>query len=308
METRIALRAQKSQRRRQQNLATKFGEGKVCQNHQQKDRARSRKQHEVRNQERRERRRLRHPRSIMRSSTTRGARRRTHSREVLQRTSHKSRSAGLEQQSDQSTGEIQPSMSRVQSAFENKQWQARRMRFQQPRWRSGRQSISFRSCAEDSEHTDQKAAQVASAPPGPLFCAALRSHRGTSSGEVSLLLRSHVACVSKPSRNKKNRSLSLFKQQSPKHHGSHPFTSICICFITEPFPGPEQPPNLPRERYRAHSKHFSKVLRALPRHMNKGLLQCAVVRGFAGPQFSRMPSLGLDGLGFRFCASACLFL
>ena len=32
----------------------------------------------------------------------------------------------------------------------------------------GRQPISFRSCVEDSEHTDQKAAQVASAPPGPL--------------------------------------------------------------------------------------------------------------------------------------------
>ena len=30
----------------------------------------------------------------------------------------------------------------------------------------GRQPISFRSCVEDSEHTDQKAAQVASAPPG----------------------------------------------------------------------------------------------------------------------------------------------
>ena len=32
----------------------------------------------------------------------------------------------------------------------------------------GRQPISFRSCVEDSEHTDQKAAQVPSAPPGPL--------------------------------------------------------------------------------------------------------------------------------------------
>ena len=34
--------------------------------------------------------------------------------------------AGLEQQSDQSTCEIQPSMSRGQSAFERKQWQAKR--------------------------------------------------------------------------------------------------------------------------------------------------------------------------------------
>ena len=32
----------------------------------------------------------------------------------------------------------------------------------------GRQPISFRRCVEDSEDTDQKAAQVASAPPGPL--------------------------------------------------------------------------------------------------------------------------------------------
>ena len=32
----------------------------------------------------------------------------------------------------------------------------------------GRQPISFRSSVQDSEHTDQKAAQVASAPPGPL--------------------------------------------------------------------------------------------------------------------------------------------
>ena len=31
-----------------------------------------------------------------------------------------------------------------------------------------RQPISFPSCVEDSEYTDQKAAQVASAPPGPL--------------------------------------------------------------------------------------------------------------------------------------------
>ena len=70
-------------------------------NHYQKERARSNKQHEARNQKRRERRtnspeslrrrRLRHPRSKMSSSTTRGARRRSHSRkfsrEVLQRTS-----------------------------------------------------------------------------------------------------------------------------------------------------------------------------------------------------------------------------
>ena len=34
--------------------------------------------------------------------------------------------AGLEQQSDQSTCEIQPSMSRGQSAFQSKLWQARR--------------------------------------------------------------------------------------------------------------------------------------------------------------------------------------
>ena len=32
----------------------------------------------------------------------------------------------------------------------------------------GRRPISFRSCVEDSEHTDQKAAQVVSAPSGPL--------------------------------------------------------------------------------------------------------------------------------------------
>ena len=32
----------------------------------------------------------------------------------------------------------------------------------------GWQPVSFRSCTGDSEHTDQKAAQVASAPPGPL--------------------------------------------------------------------------------------------------------------------------------------------
>ena len=32
----------------------------------------------------------------------------------------------------------------------------------------GRQPTSFRSCVEDSEHTDQKTAQVASAPPGLL--------------------------------------------------------------------------------------------------------------------------------------------
>ena len=47
----------------------------------------------------------------MRSSTTRGARRQSHSREVLQRTSRDnqltSRSEGLEQQSDHSTGEVQ---------------------------------------------------------------------------------------------------------------------------------------------------------------------------------------------------------
>ena len=36
--------------------------------------------------------------------------------------------AGLEQHSDQSTCEIQPSMSRAQSAFENEQWQAKRTR------------------------------------------------------------------------------------------------------------------------------------------------------------------------------------
>ena len=55
----------------------------------------------------------------------------------------------------------------VLQAFESKQWQARRTRFQQGGER-GRQPISFRSCVEDSEHRDQKAAQVASAPPGPL--------------------------------------------------------------------------------------------------------------------------------------------
>ena len=44
--------------------------------------------------------------------------------------------AGLEQQSDQSTCEIQPSVSRRQSAFKSKQWQARRTRFQQPRRRT----------------------------------------------------------------------------------------------------------------------------------------------------------------------------
>ena len=32
----------------------------------------------------------------------------------------------------------------------------------------GRQPISLQSCVEDSDHTHQKAAQVASAPPGPL--------------------------------------------------------------------------------------------------------------------------------------------
>ena len=32
----------------------------------------------------------------------------------------------------------------------------------------GRQPISFLSCVEDSDNTDQKAAQVGSAPPGPL--------------------------------------------------------------------------------------------------------------------------------------------
>ena len=32
----------------------------------------------------------------------------------------------------------------------------------------GQQPISFRSCVKDSEHTEEKVAQVASAPPGPL--------------------------------------------------------------------------------------------------------------------------------------------
>ena len=72
--------------------------------------------------------------------------------------------ATLEQQSDQSTCEFQPSMSCEQSAFENKQWQARGTRFQQPKQRSWT-TASFRSC----EHTDQEAAQVASALPRQLF-------------------------------------------------------------------------------------------------------------------------------------------
>ena len=59
--------------------------------------------------------------------------------------------AGLEQQSDQSTCEIQPSMSRGQSASESKQWPARRTRFQQSRRRTWT-TISFRSCVDDSEH------------------------------------------------------------------------------------------------------------------------------------------------------------
>ena len=54
-------------------------------------------------------------------------------------------------------------MSREQSASENKQWQDGRD-FNNRGGERGRQPISFRSC----EHTDQKAAQVASAPPGPL--------------------------------------------------------------------------------------------------------------------------------------------
>ena len=44
--------------------------------------------------------------------------------------------AGLEQQSDQSTGEIQHSMSCEQPVFESKQWQTRRTRLQRPRWRT----------------------------------------------------------------------------------------------------------------------------------------------------------------------------
>ena len=71
--------------------------------------------------------------------------------------------AGLEQQSHQSTCEIQPSMSREQSAFENSGKQDGRD-FDKRCGERGRQPISFRSC----EHTDQKAAQMASAPPRQL--------------------------------------------------------------------------------------------------------------------------------------------
>ena len=39
-----------------------------------------------------------------------------------------------------------------QSAFESKQWQARRTRFQPPRRGRGRQPIIFQNCVEESEH------------------------------------------------------------------------------------------------------------------------------------------------------------
>ena len=43
------------------------------------------------------------------------------------------------------------------------------------------------------------------------FNVSLRSHRRTSTGEVSFLLRSHVACVSKPSQNKTKTFLGAVK-------------------------------------------------------------------------------------------------
>ena len=90
-------------------------------------------------------------REILCSATTS----RWFSREVAWRTSHDSQrtghigeseqrngnadsshqAAGLEQQSDQSTFEIQHSMS-CGPVFESKQWQTRRTRLQRPRWRT----------------------------------------------------------------------------------------------------------------------------------------------------------------------------
>ena len=75
--------------------------------------------------------------------------------------------AGLEEQSDQSTCKIQPKMSRGNPRLEENSGKQDGRDFNNGGGERGRQPISFQSCVEDSEHTDQKAAQVASAPAGP---------------------------------------------------------------------------------------------------------------------------------------------
>ena len=64
---------------------------------------------------------------------------------------------------------IQPSMSRDNPRLRANNGKQDGQDFNNRGGERGRQPIiSFQSCVEDSEHTDQKAAQVASAAPGPL--------------------------------------------------------------------------------------------------------------------------------------------
>ena len=72
--------------------------------------------------------------------------------------------AGLE---EQSTCKVQPNMSRGNPHLEANSGKQDGRDFNNRGGERGR-PISFQSCVEDSEHTDQKAAQVASAPAGPL--------------------------------------------------------------------------------------------------------------------------------------------
>ena len=76
--------------------------------------------------------------------------------------------AGLEQQSNQSTCESQHSMSRGHPVFQSKSGQQDGRDFNDRGGERERQPISFRSCVGDSENTDQKAVQVVSALSGSL--------------------------------------------------------------------------------------------------------------------------------------------
>ena len=68
--------------------------------------------------------------------------------------------AGLEQQSDQSTCESQHSMSCVQPVFESKFGQQVSSEFNDRGGKRERQSISFRSCVGDSESNDSDSART----------------------------------------------------------------------------------------------------------------------------------------------------
>ena len=129
-----------------------------------------------------------HPRSIVTSSTSRGATLRSHNRTAAKfyrgqvvttkqstveshtRAFHADscQAAGLEQQPNQSTCKIQPSMSRGNPRLRANSGKQGGRDFNNRGGDRGRQPISFQSYVEDSEHTDQKTEQVASAPPGSL--------------------------------------------------------------------------------------------------------------------------------------------